>query len=80
MGGKNSYESIKRYQDKVYDRITLRVAKGERGEIQKIAESAGKSINAYILEAVRNRMKSEQAAPTVAGTPESDTSDSAARP
>ena len=37
MGGKNSYESIKRYQDKAYDKILLRTSKGEREVIKSHA-------------------------------------------
>ena len=41
MGGKNSYESIKRYQDKAYDAIPLRVKKGKKEAIKSHAEARG---------------------------------------
>ena len=30
MGGKNSYESIKRYEDKAYDKVLVRFPKGKK--------------------------------------------------
>lgn len=56
MGGRNSYESTKRYQDKVYERISLVVRKGERETIKAAAEARGMSVNKFILEAIAEKM------------------------
>ena len=39
-----------------YDRINFVVPKGEKEAIKSAAERAGKSVNSYILEAVREKM------------------------
>ena len=59
MGGKNSYESIKRYEDKAYDKFLIRVPKGRKTIIQTHAEQQGESLNAYVCGAVDERMKRE---------------------
>ena len=57
MGGKTSIESHNRYIRKTYDRINFAVPKGVKGEIRQAADAAGQSVNAYILDAVRERMQ-----------------------
>ncbi len=52
MGGKNSYESIKRYQDKAYDKILIRTPKGKKDVIQVHAEAQGESVNGFINRAI----------------------------
>ena len=59
MGGKNSYESIKKYQDKAYDRIGLLVPKGQKELIQAFAKAQNKSLNAFIVEAIKEKMERE---------------------
>ena len=56
MGGKNSYESIKRYEDKAYDKILVRLPKGRKEEIQSFAASQGESTNAFIHRAITEAM------------------------
>ena len=56
MGGKNSYESIKRYEDKVYDKILVRLPKGRKEEIQAFAAAQGESTNAFINRAITEAM------------------------
>lgn len=56
MGGKNSYESIKRYQDKAYDAIPLRVHKGRKEIIKAHAEANGESVNGFINRAIAHEM------------------------
>ena len=46
-----------KYISKAYDRINLLVPKGDKDEIKAAADAAGQSINAYILDAVRERMQ-----------------------
>lgn len=43
-----------------YDRINLTVPKGKKAEIQAAAQAAGESVNAYIFNAIAQRMASEQ--------------------
>lgn len=52
-----------KYENKVYDKILLRIRKDRpdpsglsRDSIQAAADAEGKSINAYILEAVKEKM------------------------
>jgi uncharacterized protein (DUF1778 family) len=46
-----------RYILKAYDRINFAVPKGVKDEIKAAADAAGQSVNAYILDAVRERMQ-----------------------
>ena len=46
-----------KYISKAYDRINLLVPKGDKDEIKAAADAAGQSANAYILDAVRERMQ-----------------------
>lgn len=54
MGGKNSYESIKRYEDKAYDKVLVRMPKGKKETIQA---HTGQSINGFINEAIDEKME-----------------------
>ena len=56
MGGKNSYESIKRYEDRAYDKILVRLPKGRKEEIQAFAAAQGESTNAFINRAITEAM------------------------
>lgn len=57
MGGKTSYASKKKYQDKVYDRIGVVVPKGMRDQIKQFATENNKSLNAFIVEAIKKKME-----------------------
>ena len=61
MGGKNSYESIKRYEDKAYDKILVRMPKGQKDLIQAHAEAQGESTNGFINRAITNQMERDNA-------------------
>lgn len=63
MGGKVSYESRKKYEDKVYDKIYIRLRKDEfcADHVRAAAERVGESVNAYIVGAIRERMEREEA-------------------
>ena len=57
MGGKNSYESIKRYEDKAYDKILVRMPKGKKDLIQAHAEAQGESTNGFINRVISEMME-----------------------
>ena len=61
MGGKNSYESIKRYEDKAYDKILVRMPKGQKDLIQAHAEAHGESTNGFINRAISETMERDKA-------------------
>lgn len=60
MGGKNSYESIKRYEDKAYDKILVRMPKGQKDLIQAHAEAQGESTNGFIKRAISETMERDK--------------------
>ena len=59
MGGKNSYESIKRYEDKAYDKVLVRMPKGKKEVIQAHTERTGQRDNGFINEAIDEKMERE---------------------
>ena len=67
MGGKNSYESIKRYEDKAYDKVLVRFPKGKKDTIKAHAESHGQSVNSFINEAIDEKMERDNAVPGASG-------------
>lgn len=68
MGGKNSYESIKRYEDKAYDKVLVRMPKGRKDEIQVFAAQTGESVNGFINRAIGEAMGESPQKP--AGAPQ----------
>lgn len=56
----SNQEAVKRYQAK-RDAIMLRPSAQEGQTIREAARAAGESVQGYILAAVRDRMKREQA-------------------
>ena len=70
MGGKNSYESIKRYDDKAYDKVLVRMPKGRKDEIQTFAAQTGESVNGFINRAIGEAMGESPQKP--AGAPQGD--------
>ena len=63
MGGKNSYESIKRYEDKAYDKVLVRLPKGTKENIQAHAEAHRESVNGFINRAITETMERDNGAP-----------------
>lgn len=57
MGGKNSYESIKRYEDKAYDKVLVRMPKGRKADIKAHADSRGESVNGFINRAIDTQIE-----------------------
>ncbi|MDD2213472.1 MAG: antitoxin [Oscillospiraceae bacterium] len=48
-----------KYRAKNYDQINLIVSKGMKDEYKAIAEAGGKSLNAYINEAITEKIERE---------------------
>lgn len=42
-----------KYENKAYDKVLLRLAKGKRDKIKEHARNQGKSLNAYVLDLIR---------------------------
>lgn len=61
MGGKASTASKNAWNAKAYDRINLTVPKGKKEIIQEKATAAGKSVNAFINEAIDEKIERGQA-------------------
>lgn len=59
MATKAHLEGNKRYLEK-QDDIKVRVPKGRREEIKAFAESRGKSLNGFIVEAVDEKIEREK--------------------
>jgi len=57
--GKTSSAVKTRYNKKAYDRFLLTVKKGEKELIKSAADTTGKSLNAYIIEAIKDRMEKD---------------------
>lgn len=70
IGRKNSYESIKRYEDKAYDKVLVRMPKGRKDEIQTFAAQTGESVNGFINRAIGKAMGESPQKP--AGAPQGD--------
>lgn len=60
LGGKNSYESIKRYEDKAYDKVLVRMPKGKKEIIQAHTENKGQSVNGFINEAIDEKLERDK--------------------
>lgn len=50
----------KKYNEENYEQILMRVRKGEKAKIQAAAKAESKSVTAYIMEAVGEKMSKEQ--------------------
>ena len=48
--------AVCRYEAANYDKVLVRLPKGEREQIKSAADAAGESLNAYIVGAIRDRM------------------------
>ena len=59
--GKTSSKVKNRYNEKVYDRISLIVPKGKKGELQAYAASQGESLNAFVNRAITEAIKKQEA-------------------
>ena len=59
MGGKTSNQSKAKYNEKAYDRISLAVPKGKKAEIEASAEERKLSLNAWINEAINEKLRKQ---------------------
>lgn len=51
----------RKYNEKAYDRIELKVPKGRKTAIQAVAETKGESLNGYVSKAIDERMDRDMA-------------------
>lgn len=49
--------AVAKYNAANYDRIEIKVPKGEKEQISSAAAAAGQSVNAFINQAIRQRME-----------------------
>ena len=56
---KKQQACVARYTAAHYDRVNLFMDKGKRDEIKTAAAEAGQSVNAYINQAIAERMESK---------------------
>ena len=61
-----------RYNAKAYDRINIAVPKGKKDEIKAAADQEGKSVNAYIIEAIDEKMSGTGVQSIAQSAPPSD--------
>lgn len=59
MVSKAQMQAVSRYEAKNYDKVLLRMPKGRREEIKAAAEAEGMSLNAYIMAAINEKIRSE---------------------
>lgn len=51
------YNRQNEYNREKYDRFSLMLPSGYKEEVKRVAKKDGKSLNAFILEAIREKMK-----------------------
>lgn len=56
---KAQQKAVNKYMSANYDRINLTVPKGKKEEIGTAAKKAGQSVNAYINQAINERMEKD---------------------
>lgn len=54
---KAQMEATKRFEDKKYDKVLLRMPKGKKEEIKAYAETCGHSLNSFVNEAIEEKMQ-----------------------
>lgn len=57
---KAQQQAVQRYVSKNYDRIVLTLPKGKRDIIRDIADQSDMSMNAYIVQAIDEKMQRER--------------------
>ena len=64
-----NFDNIKYKNDfnrEFYDRCSLMLPKGEKAELQAIAQAHGQSLNAYIIEAIKEKRERDELAQSCA--------------
>lgn len=56
---KNREKYARQYNEEKYEQLLMRVPKGTKAAIQAAAKEAGKSMTAYIMDAVKKAMESD---------------------
>ena len=51
-----STRAKRKYNEKVYDRLTMNIKKGRKDELKAIAEEQGQSLNAFVLSAIDEKI------------------------
>lgn len=59
---KAQQKAVAKYMKENYDIFQVRMPKGKKEQVKAAAESAGKSLNGYINEAIDEKMQTEQEA------------------
>ncbi len=57
---KAQQKAVAKYMKENYDIFQVRMPKGKKEQVKAAAESAGKSLNGYINEAIDEKMQTEQ--------------------
>ncbi len=57
---KAQQRAVQKYVKNNYDRVVLTLPKGKRDEIKKYAEMDNKSMNAYIIQAIKEKISHDQ--------------------
>lgn len=52
-------KAVAKYNAKAYDEIKIRVYKGKKETLQRISEAHGSSVNKYIKDAVKAKIKAD---------------------
>ena len=52
--------AVQKYVKNNYDRVVLTLPKGKRDEIKKYAEMDNKSMNAYIIQAIKEKISHDR--------------------
>lgn len=54
---KAQIKATTKYEAAKYDKVLVRMPKGQRAEVQAAADAVGESLNGYIVSAVKQRME-----------------------
>lgn len=57
---KAQQRAVQKYVKNNYDRVVLTLPKGKRDEIKQYAEMSDKSMNAYIMQAIEEKISREK--------------------
>ncbi|MCL2300829.1 MAG: hypothetical protein FWC27_11875 [Firmicutes bacterium] len=52
-------KAVRKYNEKAYDRIELKVLKGRKAELQKHSAAQGESLNGFVNRAIDNQVEQD---------------------